>query len=70
MHCLANMRGLGIFHRTGYREKDVVNYEKNLKGNVGLYTALNLLCQKNHLNWIYGFNIGNGTTVYQGDKPL
>ena len=28
MLCLVNMQDLGVFHRTGYREKDVVNYEE------------------------------------------
>ncbi|MBK9688130.1 MAG: TonB-dependent receptor [Saprospiraceae bacterium] len=61
--------GLGIFHRTGYREKDVVNYEsKNLKGNVGLYYRLKPSMAEESPELIYGFNIGNGTTVYQGDN--
>ena len=61
--------GLGIFHRTGYREKDVVNYEsKNLKGNVGLYYRLKPSMSEESPELIYGFNIGNGTTVYQGDN--
>ncbi|MBK8700143.1 MAG: TonB-dependent receptor [Saprospiraceae bacterium] len=61
--------GLGVFYRTGYREKDVVNYNsKNLKSNLGLYYRLKPSLEEESPELIYGFNIGNGTTVYQGDN--
>ena len=40
------------------------------KGNVGLYYRLKPSMSEESPELIYGFNIGNGTTVYQGDKPL
>lgn len=56
--------GLGYFYRTGYMEKDLVDYEtKNLKSNIGLYFNLTEDVQLN-----YSLNYGNGTTVYQGDN--
>ena len=56
--------GLGIFHRTGYLEKDVVDYNtKNLK----FATALHYKIQED-FELIYCMNYGTGTTVYQGDN--
>lgn len=61
--------GLGRFYRTGYQEKDVVNYNsKNLKANAGLHFRLKPSLKEESPELIYGFNIGNGTTVYQGDN--
>ena len=61
--------GLNEFHRDGYNEKDVVNYDsKNFKGNLGLYYRLQPAKKEDSPELIYGFNIGNGTTVYQGDN--
>jgi iron complex outermembrane receptor protein len=55
--------GIGTVHRTGYLESDLADYNtKNLKFN----TAIHLKKNKNEL--IYGFNLGNGTTIYQGDN--
>ena len=56
--------GLGIFHRSGYRERDVVDYNtNNLKFSTGLHYLLN-----DNLEIIYSLNYGTGTTVYQGDN--
>lgn len=56
--------GLGGFTRTGYWEKDLVNYNtSNLKTNLMLAWKIN---SKNELQ--YGFNFGTGNTVYQGDN--
>ena len=56
--------GLGIFHRTGYLEKDVVDYNtKNLK----FATAFHYKIQED-FELIYSMNYGTGTTVYQGDN--
>ena len=55
--------GVGTVHRTGYLESDLADYNtKNLKFN----TAIHL--KKNNNELIYGFNLGNGTTIYQGDN--
>ena len=56
--------GIGKFHRTGYMEKDIVDYNtRNLK--VG--TALHYKIKKN-TELIYALNYGTGTTVYQGEN--
>ena len=56
--------GLGIFHRTGYKEKDIVDYNtNNLKFATGLHYLIN-----DDLEFIYSLNYGTGTTVYQGDN--
>ncbi len=56
--------GLKIFHRRGYAETDLVNYDtENWKGNVGLYYNFN-----SNIQAIGGFNFGSGTTVYQGEN--
>jgi len=59
-----NFPGLGIYHRTGYKESDLVNYDtKNLK----LSSAAHFKITKD-IEAIYAFNYGTGTTVYQGDN--
>lgn len=56
--------GLGRIYRTGYLEKDIVDYNtNNFKGNVGLYYRVT---EKIEVN--YNFNYSTGTTVYQGDN--
>jgi iron complex outermembrane recepter protein len=56
--------GLGIFYRTGYLEKDIVDYNtKNLKTNFGLYVKPTETTELS-----YNFNFCTGTTVYQGDN--
>lgn len=56
--------GLGTIYRTGYEEKDLVDYNtNNLKTNLGLYYMIN---EKIELN--YAFNYSTGTTIYQGDN--
>ncbi len=56
--------GLGRIYRTGYEEKDIVDYNTdNIKTNLGLYY---MLTDKVEIN--YGFNYSTGTTVYQGDN--
>jgi iron complex outermembrane recepter protein len=61
--------GLGRFYRTGYKESDVVNYgSRNFKGNVGMTYRLKPSQKELSPELSYGFNLGNGTTVYQGDN--
>ena len=56
--------GLGKFHRTGYMEKDIVDYNtNNLKAQTSLHY---MLSPKTEL--IYSTNYSTGTTVYQGDN--
>ncbi len=58
--------GLGKFHRTGYMEKDIVDYNtENLKAQTSLHYMLN---EKTEV--IYGLNYSTGTTVYQGDNRI
>ncbi|MFL2567394.1 MAG: TonB-dependent receptor [Flavobacteriales bacterium] len=56
--------GLGIFHKTGYLEKDIVDYNTN---NTKFATAFHYLIEED-LELIYSLNYGTGTTVYQGDN--
>ncbi|MDC0249440.1 TonB-dependent receptor [Flavobacteriales bacterium] len=56
--------GLGKFYRTGYMEKDIVDYNtRNLKAQTSLHY---MITPKTEL--IYGTNYSTGTTVYQGDN--
>lgn len=56
--------GLGTYHRTGYKETDLVDYNtKNAKLGVAAHYKL-----KKDIEAIYTFNFGTGTTVYQGDN--
>lgn len=56
--------GLNVWHRDGYWEKDLVDYNtKNVKLGGAAHYKIN---SKTEL--IYSINFGNGTTVYQGDN--
>ncbi|MEE2699831.1 MAG: TonB-dependent receptor [Bacteroidota bacterium] len=56
--------GLGNFYRTGYMEKDVVDYNtQNLKLGTAFHYKL-----KPETELIYALNYGRGTTVYQGEN--
>lgn len=56
--------GLKRWYRTGYEEKDLVDYNsKNLKLAAALHYRI-----KPEIEFIYAFNFGTGTTVYQGDN--
>ena len=56
--------GLGKFHRTGYLEKDIVDYNtKNFKTQASIHYLLNPKTEV-----IYSLNYSTGTTVYQGDN--
>ena len=59
-----NYPGLGIFYRTGYQEKDLVDYNtKNLKLNGSVHYMLTSKVEAS-----YAYSFGTGTTVYQGDN--
>ncbi len=56
--------GLGQFHRTGYLEKDIVDYNiSNVKASAALHYKIT-----NKIEAKIGYNFGYGTTVYQGDN--
>ncbi len=58
--------GLGVFYRTGYLEKDLVDYNsQNLKLGASFHYRFNP-----KLELIYSSNFGYGTTVYQGENRL
>jgi outer membrane receptor protein involved in Fe transport len=61
--------GLGTFFRTGYRESDLVNYNtKNVKANTSVHLRLKPELEENSPELIVAGNVGQGTTVYQGDN--
>ncbi len=56
--------GLGIYHRSGYWEKDLVDYTvRSIKLGAGLYFR-----PTSNTRLEYTANFGTGTTVYQGDN--
>ena len=64
-----NYPGLGTFFRTGYRESDLVNYNtKNVKANASVHLRLKPELEENSPELIVAGNVGQGTTVYQGDN--
>lgn len=64
-----NYRGLGTFYRTGYKEKDLVDYNtENYKANLAAHFRLKPELQHNSPELVIGGNVGGGTTVYQGDN--
>ena len=61
--------GLGTWHRTGYREIDLVDYDtRNIKANAALHFRLNPSQAEESPELILASNFGTGTTVYQGDN--
>jgi outer membrane receptor protein involved in Fe transport len=61
-----NVPGLGIYHRDGYWEKDLVDYNtNNLKSS---FMAALRPWKNSSAEFQYQVNFGNGTTVYQGDN--
>lgn len=65
----AQTRGMGTFYRTGYKESELVDYNTdNLK--VSLTGQWRLQPEKKYDSpeLLYAFNMGQGSTVYQGDN--
>ncbi|MEN9611812.1 MAG: hypothetical protein RLZZ628_2626 [Bacteroidota bacterium] len=61
--------GVGQFHRYGYNEVDLVDYNtRNIKANAAFHVRLNPALQENSPELIIASNFGSGTTVYQGDN--
>jgi outer membrane receptor protein involved in Fe transport len=64
-----NLIGMGIIHRRGYREVDLVDYDsENLKAATALHFRLNPAKDFNSPELVLGTNYSTGTTVYQGDN--
>ena len=64
-----NNQGLGLFHRTGYREIDLVNYDtRNMKANASFHFRTNPSAEFESPELILSSSFGTGTTVYQGDN--
>ena len=62
-------RGLGTIYRTGYKEVDLVDYNtNNTKVSVSGHWRLQPEKTYESPELVYGFNMGKGTTVYQGDN--
>jgi len=61
--------GMGIWHRSGYKEKDLVDYNtRNIKANAALHLRTSPILKDASPELILSGNFGNGTTVYQGDN--
>ena len=61
--------GLGIWHRTGYQEVDLVDYDtRNIKANAAVHFRTNPGMAEDSPELIFASNFGTGTTVYQGDN--
>lgn len=59
-----NYPGLGQVFRTGYLEKDVLDYDvRNIKANTSLHYKIT-----DKIEARAAYNFGTGTTVYQGDN--
>lgn len=63
------LAGRGVFHRTGYKEEDLVDYNtKNLKANAALHFRLKPSQAEQSPELILSSSYGGGTTVYQGEN--
>ena len=61
--------GLNVFHRRGYQERDVVDYNtKNIKAGATVHIRTKPSLDYESPELIIGSNFGYGTTVYQGDN--
>ena len=61
--------GLGIWHRTGYAESALVDYDtRNTKANAAFHFRLKPELAEASPEFIVSSSFGSGTTVYQGDN--
>lgn len=61
--------GLRAWHRTGYREVDLVDYDtRNYKANLALHLRTRPGLDVESPELILASSFGSGTTVYQGDN--
>ncbi len=66
---IGTLAGLGQFHRKGYQEKDLVDYDtKNLKSNISFNFRLDPSKTIDSPTLVLASSYSNGTTVYQGDN--
>lgn len=67
---LADRRtGLNVFHRRGYLEEDLVDYNtRNIKAGAAVHFRTNPAKGVESPEFIVASNFGYGTTVYQGDN--
>ncbi len=64
-----NYPGVGTFFRTGYKESEVVDYNtNNMKASASFHLRTKPEEGYDSPELVYAFNIGTGTTVYQGDN--
>ncbi|MBV6439844.1 MAG: TonB-dependent receptor [Haliscomenobacteraceae bacterium CHB4] len=61
--------GLNVYHRTGYKEVDLVDYDtRNIKSSAALHFRTNPAKEFESPEIIIASSFGTGTTVYQGDN--
>lgn len=61
--------GLGQWHRKGYKEEDLVDYNtRNFKANIALYFRTNPSAELESPELKWSTSYSTGTTVYQGDN--
>jgi len=61
--------GLGIWHRRGYKESDLVDYDsENVKASAAVHLRVNPDKEFESPELILSSSMGAGTTVYQGDN--
>ncbi len=65
----SNFAGIGVHHRDGYKEEDLVDYNtRNNKANAALHFRMKPSKGFESPELILASSFGNGTTVYQGDN--
>jgi iron complex outermembrane recepter protein len=66
---VGDFAGAGIYHRKGYKEIDLVDYNtRNIKANAAVHFRTNPSMAEQSPEIIISSSFGNGTTVYQGDN--
>ncbi len=61
--------GVGVWHRTGYKELDLVDYRtRNFKASTAFHFRVKPSLKEESPEFILAGNMGTGTTVYQGDN--
>lgn len=66
---IVQVPGLDIWHRTGYKEVDLVDYDtRNIKANAAIHFRTSPGKAEDSPELIFASNFGTGTTVYQGDN--
>ncbi len=64
-----NAKASGIYHRTGYKESDLLEYEtRNLKSNAAFHIRTNPEAGIESPEFILASSFSKGTTIYQGEN--